>query len=54
MNSLGEQIQTLVSGYQTVGTYEITLNVAPLPSGVYFYVLRSGPYMEQQRLYIAK
>jgi hypothetical protein len=53
-NALGEQIQTLVRQHQESGTYEITLDVAPLPPGVYFYVLRSGPYMEQQRLYIAK
>ncbi|MBS1538501.1 MAG: choice-of-anchor D domain-containing protein [Bacteroidetes bacterium] len=53
-NSLGEQIQTLVREHQESGTYEITLNVSTLPAGVYFYVIRSGPYMEQQRLYIAK
>ncbi len=53
-NSLGELVQTLVREHQEAGTYEITLDAAALPSGVYFYILHSGPYMEQQRLYIAK
>ncbi|MBK9247483.1 MAG: choice-of-anchor D domain-containing protein [Ignavibacteria bacterium] len=54
MNAMGEKVMTLVNQHHTSGLYEISLDVSRLPAGVYFYVLRAGPYMEQQKLIITK
>jgi len=54
VNAMGEKVMTLVNQYHASGEYEMSLDVANLPAGVYFYVLRSGPYLEQQKLIITK
>ncbi|MBU1679854.1 MAG: T9SS type A sorting domain-containing protein [Bacteroidetes bacterium] len=38
---LGREIQTLVNEQKHSGSYEIELNAAGLPSGVYFYRIRT-------------
>ena len=41
-NMLGQEIATLVNGYQTANTYKVNFNASGLSSGVYFYKLSSG------------
>lgn len=41
-NSLGQEVATLVNEPKPAGSYKINFNAAGLPSGVYYYVLRTG------------
>jgi len=47
---LGKEIQTLVNEEKPVGTYEITWNAENLPSGIYFYQLRAGSFIETKKM----
>ncbi len=57
---LGNEIATLVNEYRNAGTYEIdfnytkTLLATSLPSGVYFYQLKSGDYIETKKMILLK
>jgi len=41
-NIAGQELETLVNGYQQAGAYEITWTAKGLPSGIYFYRLQVG------------
>jgi len=43
-DSNGRLIDTLVSTYHTAGTHTIQYNASHLPSGIYYYTLRSANY----------
>jgi hypothetical protein len=51
---LGKEITTLVNKEQPQGYYEIEWNAASLPSGVYFYQLRSGDFMATKKMILLK
>ncbi len=51
---MGERILTLVDGVLEAGTYRVSLPVGQLAAGMYFYRLRSGPYMETRQLLLAE
>ena len=51
---LGNEIETLVSEEKTAGTYELTWNAANLPSGVYFYQLSAGDYLETKKMVLIR
>jgi photosystem II stability/assembly factor-like uncharacterized protein len=51
---LGKEIQTLVNEQLSPGTYEVTFDGSNLPSGIYFYQLRSGEYLETKKLVLLK
>ena len=53
-NSLGEVVSELVNKNQEVGAYEIEFNGTNLPSGIYFYQLNSGQYMETLKMVLLK
>ncbi|MBS4034201.1 MAG: T9SS type A sorting domain-containing protein [Ignavibacterium sp.] len=53
-NVLGIEVATLVNEEQTVGTYELNWNAANLPSGVYFYQLRAGNYVETKKMILLR
>jgi hypothetical protein len=48
-NLLGQKISELVSKRQPAGSYTVTWQGADFPSGIYFYVLRSGDGTVQTR-----
>jgi photosystem II stability/assembly factor-like uncharacterized protein len=51
---LGNEIETLVHEEKQVGTYEITWHAANLPSGVYFYQLKAGSFIETRKMLLLK
>ena len=51
---LGNEIETVVNEDKPVGTYEITWNAANLPSGIYFYRLQSGEFVETKKMVLMK
>ena len=53
-NVLGSEIETLVDGEKSVGTYELNWNAAKLPSGVYFYRLQAGDFVQTKKMILLK
>ena len=51
---LGNEITTLVNEKKQAGTYEITWHAEGLPSGVYFYQLRAGNFVETKKMILMK
>jgi hypothetical protein len=51
---LGNEIATLMDEEKSVGTYELTWNAANLPSGVYFYQLKAGSFVETKKMLLLK
>lgn len=53
-NILGKEILTLVNKYETVGEYEVELNMKNYPSGVYFYTLSCNSYTKSKKLLLLR
>ena len=51
---LGREIETLVNEDQAAGTYEVNWNASGLPSGVYFYKLQAGDYIQTNKMLLLK
>jgi hypothetical protein len=44
----------LASDTQLAGTFEVTFDATGLPSGMYFYRLEAGNYVETRRMVVVK
>ena len=53
-NVLGKEVGTLFNEEKPAGTYEITWNAENLPSGVYFYQLTAGKFIETKKMLLIK
>ncbi len=51
---LGNQIETLVNAEKPTGTYEVEFNATDLPSGVYFYQLKAGDFVETKKMILLR
>jgi len=51
---LGKEIKTLVKEEKSVGTYELTWYAENLPSGVYFYQLKAGDFIQTKKMILIK
>ena len=51
---LGNEVATLVNEYRNAGRYEVNFNASKLSSGVYFYQLRAGNYVETKKMILLK
>jgi hypothetical protein len=51
---LGQRVRTLVDGRQRAGEYEVQLEGSSLASGVYFYRLRAGSFVQMQKMILMK
>jgi hypothetical protein len=51
---LGREVATLVDGYQSPGTHTKTFDGSRLSSGVYFYRLQSGSFVNTKKMVLAK
>ncbi len=53
-NSLGQEVATIVNGYQEAGRHTVTFDATKLTSGVYFYRLVSGTFAETRKMILVK
>jgi len=53
-NSLGQQVATLVDGYQSAGKHNITFTADNLSSGIYFYTLTTGSGSISKKMMLIK
>ena len=51
---LGNEVATLVNESKPAGTYEIEFNASNLSSGVYFYKLQAGSFVETRKMILLK
>jgi hypothetical protein len=50
----GREVITLFEGEQNGGKYEVELNGANLPGGIYFYQLQAGNFCAAKKLIVMK
>ncbi len=51
---LGKEIATLVNEDKPAGTYEVNFNASSLSSGIYFYKLQSGSFIQTKKMILMK
>ncbi|UCH66847.1 MAG: T9SS type A sorting domain-containing protein [Ignavibacterium sp.] len=51
---LGREVATLVNDEKPVGNYEIVFDAMGLPSGVYFYRLHAGDFVETKKMVLIR
>ncbi|HEY6907431.1 MAG TPA: YCF48-related protein [Ignavibacteriaceae bacterium] len=51
---LGNEIETLVNEEKTTGTYELTWSAANLSSGIYFYQIKVGGFIQTKKMILLK
>jgi photosystem II stability/assembly factor-like uncharacterized protein len=51
---LGNEIETLVNEEKSVGSYELTWNAEQLPSGIYFYLIQAGSFIDTKKMILIK
>jgi hypothetical protein len=51
---LGNEIETLVNEERASGTYEITWYAESLPSGIYFYRIQAGSFVETKKMVLLR
>ncbi|MBK9097732.1 MAG: T9SS type A sorting domain-containing protein [bacterium] len=51
---LGNEIATLVDEYKPSSRYEVEFDAVSLPSGVYFYQLRAGDFIQTRKMILIK
>lgn len=51
---LGNEIATLVNKEKSAGTFDVEFNASGLPSGIYFYRLQAGRYVETRKMVLLK
>lgn len=51
---LGREIQTLVNEFQKTGTYSFNFDASKFSSGIYFYKLQVGNYVETKKMLLMR
>ncbi|GBD86095.1 hypothetical protein BMS3Abin03_00004 [bacterium BMS3Abin03] len=51
---LGNEVATLVNEEKPAGEYEVEFNAKGLPSGIYFYQLRAGSFVDTKKMLLIK
>lgn len=51
---VGNEITTLVNEEKSIGSYEIEWNASSLASGIYYYQLRAGDFVETKKMILLK
>jgi len=53
-NILGSEVATLVNQRQSSGNYSVTFDASNLTSGIYFYRLQNGSFVETKKMVLLK
>jgi hypothetical protein len=53
-NTLGQEVATLVDGIQDTGFKSVMFDASRLPSGVYFYRLQAGEFIQNKKMLVVK
>jgi len=53
-NSLGHEVKTLINESLPPGTYEVDWDASNYPSGIYFYELTSGGFIQTKKMVLIK
>ena len=53
-NLLGQEIATLVNQEKYAGVYEVNYDASNLPSGIYFYRMKAGEYVQTRKMILLK
>ena len=51
---LGREVETLVHGEMNAGLHEVTFDATKFASGVYFYRLQAGSFVDTKKLILLK
>ena len=51
---LGNEIETLTNAEKPSGSYELTWNAAGMPSGVYFYKITAGDFIQTKKMILLR
>ena len=54
MMYLGNEVATLVNEYSNAGNYEVDFDATKLSSGVYYYQLRAGSFVETKKMILLR
>ena len=53
-NLIGEEVARLINGEQNVGYHEVSWDASNVPSGIYFYRLQAGDFVETRKMVLLK
>jgi hypothetical protein len=53
-DGLGREVEVMYAGKQSPGYYEATFDGSALSSGIYFYKISAGDYMETKKMLMIK
>ena len=53
-NVLGQRVATVVSAYQTSGSYQVNFDASRLSSGVYLYRIKAGSHVSVKKMLLVK
>jgi hypothetical protein len=51
---LGQEVATLVNEVKSAGGYEVEFDASLLPSGIYFYQLCAGEFIQSKKMSFIK
>ncbi|MEX0610245.1 MAG: T9SS type A sorting domain-containing protein [Balneolaceae bacterium] len=53
-NALGQQVATLLDNRMTAGTHSLNWNAQSMASGVYFYTIKAGDFLQTRKMILLK
>jgi flagellar hook assembly protein FlgD len=53
-NSLGQKVVNLISKKQAAGTYEVEWNAAEFASGIYFFKIQAGEFVDMKKMILLR
>jgi hypothetical protein len=53
-NAVGEEVAQLYNGEKEAGRYSFEFSATGLPSGIYFYRLQAGSFVETKKMVLMK
>ena len=53
-NVIGQQVSVLADGFRNAGTYEVHFDASNLPSGVYFYTIKTNEFTDTKKMLLVK